>query len=367
MKLKNYLFLIALICIGITLQAQTPELVYSANGAEYGELEIRGNFLYRGGLDHEIALTDISNTDFTTETVATGTASEISLRMTVSEDGSEVFINEFGSAIRSATLTSGVATLETLLDEALEVLGMDYYNNRVYFSTSAPQIISFSSNDPEGTLELLYDPASVLPIYNTHIEGDALYYSTQDSFDEPITYEIYKLDLTVTAPEPELVTTTPERIWSITTVGEFLYLLSDVNVITYRTEIANPAAEAPFYLEIPVSDVQDVFSIAHDGDYLYYTALGGAAGIYRIVDDALGLEEVTPSEITVYPNPTTDTLYITGLPVNSKEYTVINSLGLVVSTSTIASNTNFIDVAHLPSGLYFLSFFKDKIVSFVKN
>lgn len=273
MKLKIYISLIALLCTGITLHAQSPELVTSANGAEYGELEIRGNFLYRGGLDHEVARTDLSTTDFVTAIVATGTASEVSLRMAVSDDGSEVFLNEFGSDIRSATVTSGVATLETLLEEDLEVLGMDYYNDRVYFATSAPQIISFSSDDPEGTLALLYDPASVLPIFNTHINGDFMYYSTQDSFEEPIGYEIYKLDLTETTPDPELVTTTPVRIWSITTVGDFLYLLSDDNVTVYRTEISSPASEAPFYLEVPVSDVQDVFSIAHDGDFLYYTAL----------------------------------------------------------------------------------------------
>lgn len=128
--MKNIINLFLLLCTTLGV-SQNPELLVSSNGDEYGELQIVGDFLYRGGLDHEIARTDISTDTFTTELIATGAASAISLRMAVSDDGSEVFLNEFCSKLRTATITSGVATLEDVLDEDLEIIGMDYYQDQL--------------------------------------------------------------------------------------------------------------------------------------------------------------------------------------------------------------------------------------------
>jgi len=365
MKFLSALFLLLWTVLA---HSQNPELVVSSNGDEYGELQIVGNFLYRGGLDHEIARIDISTDTFTTELIATGTASEISLRMAVSDDGNEVFLNEFGSKIRSATITSGVATLQDLLEEDLEVVGMDYYEGQLYFTTTAAQILRLDPINPESSLSLVYDPASVLPIYNTHIADGFLYYSTQDSFNEPITYEIFRLDLSENEPAPEFITTTPERIWSITTVEDFLYLLSDSNVTVYRTATSNPQNEAPLYLEVPVSNTQDVFSIAHDGDFLYYTALGGAGGIYRITDEILGLDVPQDNAVQIYPVPSQQWLTISDQEVTqNRSFMIINMLGQVIINDNLTSNFRQIDISQLETGAYYIKIEGQEALRFLKN
>lgn len=365
--MKNIINLFLLLCTTLGV-SQNPELLVSSNGDEYGELQIVGDFLYRGGLDHEIARTDISTDTFTTELIATGAASAISLRMAVSDDGSEVFLNEFGSKIRSATITSGVATLQDLLEEDIEVVGMDYYQDQLYITTTAPQVIQLDPANPESSLSLVFDPASALPIFNTHIAEGFLYYSTQDSFNEPITYEIFSLDLSENEPAPEFVTSTPERIWSITTVGDFLYLLSDSNAAVYRTEISTPQEEAPLFIEVPVTSTQEVFSIAHDGTFLYYTALGGAAGIYRIGDDVLSIDEVSQDTVTLFPVPTQEVLNIKGLAAGLQgDYRIVNMLGQVIVNDTMGPNSTQIDVSQLAIGSYFLQVQDQKALPFIKH
>lgn len=136
----------------------------------------------------------------------------------------------------------------------------------------------------------------------------------------------------------------------------------------YRTEISSPASEAPLYLEVPVSDIQDVFSIAHDGDFLYYTALGGAAGIYRIADDVLSIEEVETATLRLFPNPAQDEITISGLSLDgSRAYTIINTLGQVVTQNTLGQSSEPIDVSQLPQGVYVLRFSNREAVRFVKN
>ncbi len=137
MKTSN-LKIIFLFVLLIRVQAQSQELIVPSDGSNFGELEIRGDFLYRGGLDHEIARTDISNSSFNTEVIASGTASEISLRMAVNDDATQVFLNEFGSNVRKAIITDTEATLTNLGSFELEILGLDYYNNRLYMLTTTP-------------------------------------------------------------------------------------------------------------------------------------------------------------------------------------------------------------------------------------
>lgn len=229
-------------------------------------------------------------------------------------------------------------------------------------------MIQLDPTNPESSLSLVYDPASALPIFNTHIAEGFLYYSTQDSFNEPITYEIFSLDLSENEPAPEFVTSTPERIWSITTVGDFLYLLSDSNVTVYRTTISNPQNEAPLYLEVPVSNTQDVFSIAHDGDFLYYTALGGAGGIYRITDEVLGLDVPQDIAVQVYPVPSQQWLTISGLEVTqNRSFMIINMLGQVVVNDILTANSRQINISQLATGAYYFKIEGQEALRFLKN
>ncbi len=216
----------------------------------------------------------------------------------------------------------------------------------------------------------MYDPTNALPIYNTHISGTDLYYSTQDSFNEPITYQIFKLDLTLNTPQPELVTSVEARVWSITSVGEYLYFLSDETGSVYRTTIENPDTETVSYIDLPFSGNQTLFSIAHNGDYLYYTLQDNEdeGGIYRIADDVLSVEELAISPRRIYPNPAREYIVIDGRRnENSMTYKIMNLLGNTVASGRIVRDDNRIDVSALSEGLYLIQFMDGVSLKFIKS
>ncbi|WP_298420613.1 BspA family leucine-rich repeat surface protein [uncultured Kordia sp.] len=87
--------------------------------------------------------------------------------------------------------------------------------------------------------------------------------------------------------------------------------------------------------------------------------------IVTITGNTLSLDAIDVSSFMIYPNPTTDALYINGL--NQSETVEIYSInGQQLFTKTIDTNTNKIDVAKLSVGVYFLKI-KDTTLKFIKN
>ena len=74
------------------------------------------------------------------------------------------------------------------------------------------------------------------------------------------------------------------------------------------------------------------------------------------------IEEDAPSEdgtLTVYPNPTSSVLFIetqraTFLP-NQTMYRITNLMGQTLQQGSITAETQQIDIASLPKGMYFIS------------
>ncbi|WP_266203556.1 M43 family zinc metalloprotease [Pontibacter kalidii] len=68
-----------------------------------------------------------------------------------------------------------------------------------------------------------------------------------------------------------------------------------------------------------------------------------------------GFVHVTVSDLTVFPNPTSDYLYIEQpARIRVRHVELINSLGKTVLTAETRHRTLQLDVQHLPSGVYFL-------------
>ena len=87
-----------------------------------------------------------------------------------------------------------------------------------------------------------------------------------------------------------------------------------------------------------------------------------------IHQQAVGINELELRNISIYPNPATDMLYV-NLPSTNYSVEVINLMGEVVLKSENKSNTTFIEINNLKSGVYFLTISSEgqqKQMKFVK-
>jgi hypothetical protein len=78
--------------------------------------------------------------------------------------------------------------------------------------------------------------------------------------------------------------------------------------------------------------------------------------IWEKLDDIMGnansISEYEQKIVTVFPNPATNKLFLSGRADNFYEYEISNIFGQVVQKGAIDNGT--IDVGNLPRGLYFL-------------
>ncbi|WP_271855148.1 T9SS type A sorting domain-containing protein [Patiriisocius marinus] len=346
---KIHLVFITLL-FAFTINAQTPLLIEEAPQG-FGELFLDGTTLIRSGLNQEAALVAIDNPNFPSAVIASGLLTDNSfLRAAINEDATQMYLSDFNGQLWEAPLNgSAVPNFTPLGTFELEVAGMDYYNDKVYFTTTAPQIISFNPDDADNSLQNFYEPSSPLPIFNTEIIGDFLYYSSQSSFTAPIDFEIFRLDLTSANPQPELVAITPDKIITIAKNGGFLYLGSNENNAVYRADINGvfPATVATVFTSIIPENESTLFSIVHDGIFFYFST---DDGLYRINDPLLSVSNFDISEIKVYPNPASSIVSF------SKDEQIVNARvydyqgKLVVSCTTC----NEIAIDNLEEGVYLL-------------
>ena len=97
-------------------------------------------------------------------------------------------------------------------------------------------------------------------------------------------------------------------------------------------------------------------SLVQSGDDFTYAVnyITEDGSLYVTFKVATGREEIilTKDKISIYPNPVTDVLYITGA-TNESIVQFISVTGAVVYQKKISGNSS-IDIAHIPAGLYFV-------------
>lgn len=87
-----------------------------------------------------------------------------------------------------------------------------------------------------------------------------------------------------------------------------------------------------------------------------------------IHQQAVGIDELELRNVSIYPNPATDMLYL-NLPSINYSVEVINLMGEVVLKSENKSNTTSLELSNLKSGVYFLTVIaegKQKQIKFVR-
>jgi hypothetical protein len=150
--------------------------------------------------------------------------------------------------------------------------------------------------------------------------------------------------------------------------------------------------EGRFYRLLHVSDTDDIFSgdivcgIGHLTSFFPERLMDNGDGLrveglrcYWVEDELVfkpsdedcdavysevhGLDEEGPSTLStglvIYPNPTDGTLFVQTLRATSlldQTYRIINLMGQIVLSGNITAETQQIDVANLPKGMYFITF-----------
>lgn len=95
----------------------------------------------------------------------------------------------------------------------------------------------------------------------------------------------------------------------------------------------------------------------NDGDLDIATIAYGDAriNIFNNQKIVLGVDDYSLENISIYPNPATDKLYINSSNTEVFEVTIINMLGKKLIEEVVNANAS-IDVSHLSFGLYFMRF-----------
>ena len=87
------------------------------------------------------------------------------------------------------------------------------------------------------------------------------------------------------------------------------------------------------------------------------------------VEDALANSEINTLDFTIFPNPATNEIIITGDFANLSKLILTDNLGRIVSTINVDKNntTHKIDIRNLAKGIYFISIDNKVIEKVVKQ
>jgi hypothetical protein len=86
-----------------------------------------------------------------------------------------------------------------------------------------------------------------------------------------------------------------------------------------------------------------------------------------ITIDNIELNELPISSLTLYPNPTFNTVFISGLSDENSPYELMDMQGRMIEKGFLSNALNTIDLLNLPKGLYWLSIENFKPLEIVKQ
>jgi hypothetical protein len=127
----------------------------------------------------------------------------------------------------------------------------------------------------------------------------------------------------------------------------------------------NSVVGSPFYTL--VSDT--IYEITPTSDMTIGVYALGDMSLWKVIEvtviNSIGNEELRDGNLSIYPNPVTDYLTISGQ--NIKSVKVFNMIGQLVTSDTYSTSDNKLDVSNLKNGIY-MGFINDqKQFKFIKK
>jgi len=259
--------------------------------------------------------------------------------MDIKIQGDRLFYTRYDSdAIYEIDLSNPTPTATQLVTGLVAPDGLLLNGSDLYVSERWPgsKVLKVNINDPNPSLELVVEIGSPRQLW---LEEDLLYIGAHDG------QEIMKININDPNPIPELVVTPAGTTSDLMVYEDEIYLsyffedkISTYNVIDGLEVQINQDIDAPTGMLVI-------------GEFLYFSQYN-ANKISKIdinlLPLILGISDLDLREITVYPNPTKDFLYIDSqAPVDS-----VNIYSLTGRLIKQTSNSS-IKVADLSKGLYF--------------
>jgi hypothetical protein len=121
-------------------------------------------------------------------------------------------------------------------------------------------------------------------------------------------------------------------------------------------------------LAIIPNATNDTLFASTNGQYSLVVSNGcGSDTSDCITIDNIGLSELPISSLTLYPNPTFNSVFISGLLDENSPYELMDTQGRIIEKGFLSKAFNTIDLLNLPKGLYWLSVENFKLLEIVKQ
>jgi len=220
--------------------------------------------------------------------------------------------------------------------------------------TSIVSRIDLLNVDPGTTLETVI--TGVEGIGGIVFDGNNLYISSYDN-DELIKIDISGGIFPIAAGPGDQVIAGVDQIDGLFLDGNTMYLTSSINVSTI--DIMAPGTPA-ILATVASADVE----LSANGIDLYIAEIN-ANKISKFVLSTASVSKYNTLGITMYPNPSSDFINISGL-TNTASYEISNMLGAKVQTGKVSQNEN-INVHSLNKGMYFVKLENIASLKFIKK
>lgn len=113
---------------------------------------------------------------------------------------------------------------------------------------------------------------------------------------------------------------------------------------------------ASFFGGGPPDEILDCSIIENSDNSLMLTILNESGNTVTYINELMQVEETDKLDINIYPNPVKDKLTIENSDFKITSIKVMDTNGKVVIRHTVSGKRHEIDLAHLPDGVYFVSF-----------
>ena len=352
LKLKSIFLVLGIIFSSQFIVGQT---VYSSAFGGFGpsDIIIIGDYLYAGEISGEsIARIDLSSSSPTREQVADGWPTGFGVWKLGYDPSTNIL---YGGGFTETRIID--------LDDAIPATSNAFSNTGIANGLAIHDNILFKgTNDDIYSIDLSVGPGSYSVFYaepfgdpgNFVVVGDDLYYCARTSATG-LRSNVYKIDLTASTPFRTLVTTVPpSAIQSMHYAGDYLYIGTEIgssgNEVLYKIDLTNSSLPIPLVTVLPDLPAAPL-GIANQGN-TFYLSLGDQL-IYTFEDEILNTVESEINEIVIYPNPTTQHLFIGAKSSEPLAYKIVSMNGVEVLLGTLNS-LKTIDVSSLSAGIYFI-------------
>jgi len=248
----------------------------------------------------------------------------------------------FSLPITFETILSGMGDMIDLNGGLVVNNGFIYYRN---FTQNAIQRIAVTGGNPETIFTLNNDDPFILG----DIFENQLYYSR---VSDATGSDLYRIDLS--NPAETLVADLegfPDFLQSSYLNGSRLFLSFEPSDRIFSFDLSQALPIEPELVLDNINGNNAALGIASESNDLYYT--NGSGNIFRLQDILLNTSEFENVDFEVFPNPSTDHIFIITKNQKSVQYEVFDILGKRILNGNY--NDIGIDLSHLNNGMYFVT------------